>query len=239
VRALRRPKLLTGLCADAGVRGGNDSIAKDDVSLALKLLHHAREVVLLCLPLVHPRGEVAHLPVETVVGKEHLGTDGQDLGVEADDAAVEALVAMLDRHANICEGELVCGRRGDQSTNLGGCHGSSHRGECGEGSPSSGGTGLSGVRWSNGRGVCERTLLEEVVEAAIAGDLQLLDWCQYLVSSAAKSRKRTGPTRSLAPAALAFWILSMMRATLPSHCAGQQTSSERAEWQTIHQEPIG
>lgn len=147
MRALRRPELFTGLCTNAGVRGGNDSIAKDDMSLALELLHHAWEVVLLRLPLVHPRGEVAHLPVEAVVGKEHLGANGQDLGVEADDAAVEALVAMLDRHANVCEGEPVCGRREDESTNLEEFHSSSHRGGCGEGSPSSGGTGLSGVRW--------------------------------------------------------------------------------------------
>lgn len=57
--------------------------------------------MILPLAMLHPRGEVPHLAVVTIVSKPHLRTDEEDLLVVDDNATVVDYVLVYDRHSEI------------------------------------------------------------------------------------------------------------------------------------------
>jgi len=172
--------LLACLGAETGVGGANDAVSKWDVGLALEDLQHLRQMILLPLGRSHPRGEETHFAVVAVIGQEHLGADEHNLSVQADDSAVVVDISVLDRKANVKQDVVTRSIREDLDEHL--------------------------------KRVQIGVLFTEVVLAAVAADFQLLLVrlaTRYLLAMT-KGTRLTGPTRSLAPAALAFWMDSMI-----------------------------
>ena len=100
------------------------------------LCDDAWQVVVLNLTMLHPRSEVAHLPVVTVIGQPHLRANMQDLVVVNDYATVVDNVLMHDWpritlsvssksiyenvhiHANVAQDSIGVGRLQDLRQNF-------------------------------------------------------------------------------------------------------------------------
>lgn len=110
MRTLGIPQLLADLKSDAGVAGGENSVAEWNRSLADDGGNHAGEVELLSLEAFRPGGEPTRLSVAPVIAHLHFRPNQQDALVQESHSAVVDDVVVLHGHAYVDQHVLTDGR---------------------------------------------------------------------------------------------------------------------------------
>lgn len=95
-RVQGREELLASLNANGRVRGRKNTIPDRDNFLAGNIADAFFEVVILKLPRLAPRGKMAHLPVQSILGKALLWADEVDLLVGTEYLTVIPNISMSD-----------------------------------------------------------------------------------------------------------------------------------------------
>lgn len=96
-------QLFARLAGDGCIGGGQDDVSDGDLLLAGNGGGDGFDIVVLRLTALDPGGKMAHLSVQAVVGKTHLGPDEENVLVGTQDSAIVANIPMANTKAEVDE----------------------------------------------------------------------------------------------------------------------------------------